>query len=259
MEKTTNRNTSSGADFRLVLQQAFVERCRKNPSYSLRAFAKALGVDASPLSAILRGRRPLTPKMKKRLGLALGMKLDEIKSFANLEAPSQSDFQQITLDTYAIVSDWYHYAILELIRVRDFKPDFQYISKTLGISKTEVQIAIERLQRLGLLDIKENGQWVDTTSKGLATNITDDLTSLASRKLQRQILEMSIKALEELPTDIRSHTSMTMAVNPEDLIEAKKRIRKFRRELCLFFERNKNPSQVYHLGISLYPVTRSED
>jgi len=259
METETNDDLNVRTDFRLALQQAFVERCRRNPSYSLRAFAKALGIGASPLSAILRGKRPLTSKMKKRLGLALGMSLEEIKEIADSKMISQTEFQQITLDRYAIVSDWYHYAILELVRVQSFIPDLNYISKTLGISKTETQIAVERLQRVGLLEITEKGKWVDTTFEGLATNITDDLSSQASRKLQRQVLEMSLKALEELPTSVRNHTSMTMAINPEDLDEAKKKIKKFRRELCLFFERNRKPTQVYNLGISLYPITKSED
>lgn len=245
------------ADFRVVLQQEFVKRCQKNPHYSLRSFARALSIEPSPLSAILRGKRPITEKMKNRLGLALGFSLSEMAKFSGT-APrgAEANYQQLTLDSYAVISDWYHYAILELIRVKSFKGDLTYISKALGISKTETHIAVERLQRLGLLSISKNGKWVDNTTNGYATNINQDLTSQASKKLQRQVLEMALRALEELPTDVRSQTSMTMAISPEDLPEAKVMIKNFRRELCSFLEKNKKPTQVYNLGISLYPISK---
>ncbi len=251
--------------FRELLQETFVERCRKNPKYSLRAYARSLGIEASPLSSILRGKRPLTAKMCERLGIALGMSLDKIQNFQNKhdgrhnESSSQHEFQQITLDTYAIISDWYHYAILELIKTKGFKPKIARIAKTLGISPTETQIAVDRLKRVGFLEIDKRGRWHDTTADGLATNISDNLTSGASKKLQKQILEMSIRALEELPFDVRNHTSITMAAHPEDLPQAIAKIKKFRRDLCHFLEKNKNPTQVYNLAISLYPVTREEN
>lgn len=261
MFNENHEKTFPNSDFRLFLQQEFIKRCKKNPRYSLRAFAKTLSIQPSPLSAILRGKRPITAKMKTRLGLTLGLSLEELKEYDSSSSArkQQNEFQQLTIDNYAIISDWYHYAILELIRVKSFKSNVNYISKALNISETEVQIAIERLQRVGLLEIKKNGKFIDTTANGLATNIHQDLTSSASKKLQKQILEKAIMALLELPTSVRSQTSMTMAINPIDLPEAKKRIQEFRRDMCAFFEKNKNPTQVYNLGVSLYPITNLEE
>jgi uncharacterized protein (TIGR02147 family) len=195
--------------------------------------------------------------MKRRLGLALGLSLDQVSELVkNSKETTGVDYQQLSLDSYAVISDWYHYAILELIRVEGFHPNVSYVSKTLGISNTEAHIAVERLQRLGLLRIKRNGKWTDNTTSGSATNINQDLTSHASKKLQQQVLEKAIHALEELPTSIRSQTSMTMAIHPEDLDTAKNMIKIFRRDLCAFFEKNKNPTHVYQLGISLYPLSK---
>ncbi len=52
---------------------------------------------------------------------------------------------------------------------------------------------------------------------------------------------------------------MTMAIDARDLPEAKERIQKFRRDLCHFFERSGHPKEVYHLTVSLYPVTIKEE
>src|SRR5437870_2408839 len=116
---TRNLNDASG-DFRHLLQQELLKRCKNNPMYSLRAFARALRIEPSALSSILRNKRPITEKMKRRLGIELGLTPVQLKKFqiparkAKDLQKSKLDFQKITLDTFAIISDWYHYAILEL-------------------------------------------------------------------------------------------------------------------------------------------------
>ena len=40
-------------NFRSYLQSELIRRCNNNSKYSLRAFAKHLGIDASPLSQIV--------------------------------------------------------------------------------------------------------------------------------------------------------------------------------------------------------------
>ncbi|MGE3974697.1 MAG: TIGR02147 family protein [Bdellovibrionales bacterium] len=254
-------------EFRIFVQDELLRRCRDNPRYSLRAFAKALGIVPSALSDILNGKRPVTVATRERLGLALGLKLEELNQYgisskANSAAGAtsiRSEFQQITLDTYAIISDWYHYAILELIKVKGFKPDPKWIAKSLSITKNEANFAIERLVRVGLLEVEPSGQWRDLTQDSYATNISGNLTSEASRKLQKQILEKSIIALQEVEPQERNHTSMTMAINSKYLPEATERIKNFRRELCKYLENKPEPNQIYHLGISLYPVTNIKE
>ena len=224
-------------------------------------------MSSSALSGMLNGKRSITVASIEKLGQAIGLNPKEINRYkilsrelkfgVELDSVPMDEFQQITLDSYAIISDWYHYAILELIRVRGFQPTTAWISKSLGITKSEANIAVERLQRVGLLDIAKDGRWIDKTLEGKATNISGDHTSSASRKLQKQILQMSLRALEEMPsTELRNHTSLTLAINPEDIPLAKEKIKNFRRELAEMLESNKNPTEVYHVNVSLYPVTK---
>ena len=55
--------------------------------------------------------------------------------------------------------------------------------------------------------------------------------------------------------ELRDFTSMTMAIDPEKLTEAKKKIREFRRGLSEFLEAGKK-EEVYRLNIQLVPVTK---
>ncbi len=249
-------------NFKFFLQQELVERCRKNPRYSLRAFAKALGVGAAALSDMLNGKRSITGKSIEKIGLALGLSLKEIDRFKSVESLNEEwprspaiRFQQITLDTFALISDWYHYAILELLKVDGFQPSAAWIAKALGITKTEVNVALERLERLHLLERHADGHWEDV-SEGFSTSIEEGLTSAAARKLQKQILAQSVDALEKVPIELRNHTAMTMAIDPADLPFAVAKIAQFRRGLCALLEKNKKPKDVYHLSISLFPSTQ---
>ena len=171
METGNYRRKSESETFRGLLQEELVERCRKNPNYSLRSFARALSVEPSALSQMINGKRPITEKMKLRLGAALGLHTKQIEKFTT-EGKSESKqplpaYQQMTLDSFALISDWYHYAILELLAIEGFKPDPAWIGKRLGITRSEANIAVERLFRLGLLEKKNDGSWADTSKMAL--------------------------------------------------------------------------------------------
>lgn len=246
--------------FRSRLQEELLNRCRRNPKYSLRSFAKSLGMSPSVVSELLNGKRKLTLKSIERIGLALGLSVAEIESFQKNQSDASGEarpsYGQITLDQYALISDWYHYAILELIKVPKAKHDARAIAGSLGITVSEVNLAIERLIRLELIHW-EDDRLVDD-SGGYSTNISGSLTSSASKQLQKQILEQSAEALMTLPIEIRNHTSMTMAIDQRHLPEAVKKIAEFRRELCQYLNSFGEPTDVYQLSISLFPVTNQE-
>jgi plasmid maintenance system antidote protein VapI len=250
-------------DFRLYLQQELVKRCKKNPRFSVRAFAITLGVENSALSKILCGKRQLTRKMVIRLGQKLGLNPIQISEFSIvpvLENPeSQKEtFRQLTQDQFAIISDWYHYAIHELCRTNSCKSDVRWIARKLGITLAEAASAVERLLRLGYLERSTSGTLINRS--GPLTTLGNEFTTIAFRNLQRQVLEKAIIALEEVPLEKRDQTSMTMAISSTKLKEAKELIKKFRRDLSNFLESDyKNLDSVYHLGISLYPVTKIEN
>ena len=59
--------------------------------------------------------------------------------------------------TFKIISDWYHYAILELTELKEFESDINWISQRLGISKIEAHMGIKRLKNIGLMVEDEDG------------------------------------------------------------------------------------------------------
>ena len=252
-------------DFRIYLQNEFLARCRKNERYSLSAFARFLGMDISTLAKVLKGQRPIRAQAIKRIGLKLGLNPFQISDFEksspranakNKTDETPANYQQLTLDAFQVISDWYHYAILELIQLPHFKGDAGWIAKTLRITPAEVQIATERLLRLEMIEITPEGKWIDQ-SNGHTTTLGSNFTASAFKNLQRQILEKAIQALDEVPFEKRSQTSLTMAINPDRIPEAKKKLVEFQRGLNRFLGEGARTEsdEVYHLSLSLYPVS----
>src|SRR4051794_17258701 len=59
---------------RSVLEREFASRCRRNRRYSLRSFARFLGIDHSTLSKILRGVRQTPSDSLRRIAPKVGLK-----------------------------------------------------------------------------------------------------------------------------------------------------------------------------------------
>ena len=252
-------NIQDYSEFRTYLQQLLVERCRLNPAYSLRAFAKSLGIDSSSLSKILGGKRAITPSMFLKLAQSMGFGPKEYQHFndqvLNLDNETKKDqYRQLSVETFELISQWYHYAILELTHLKFFKADLKWIARTLGITYLETKMACDRLVKLGFLEIKPNGQWKDI-SEGVTT-INNPFTHCAFRKLQKGILKQASSVMETVPFELRDQSSMTMAIDREKIPEAKEIIKKFRRELCDLLKSTKDFDDVYQLSISLFPATQ---
>jgi plasmid maintenance system antidote protein VapI len=260
--QTTSNNAGNTGDLRQALQRELLNRCEKNPQYSLRSFAKSLQMDPSTLSQIIRGKRSITPSMHQKLGLSLGMTPQQLKRLENKSrsgknAQAKQSLRELSLEYFAVMSDWYHDAILELVRLPHFRGEPKWIAKVLGITVSEVNIAIERLQKLEFLVIHEDGRW-ENSLKENTTIAHPDLTSVALRKLQKQMLQLSSDTVDTTPKHLRDHTFVLARTDLNDLPEIKDRIKKFRREMMAFAKREgTKPSEVYSLAISLFPISQT--
>lgn len=241
-------------EFRELIRSELLDRCRQNPRYSLRAFAKQLGLAPSTLSMVLAGQRGLGPVMIKKLSAKLGLSAQEAAVYAernSATAEETSAYRQLAFDHFRVIADWHHYALLELVSVRGFQADSAWVARALGISKSEVEAAVKRLQRLEMLSV-ENGVWRDLSEN--VTNLDNPLIASSRRKHQAQILAKAAEALQKTPIDRRDQSSMVMAIDSRKLPEAQKRLTKFRRQLTTYLQKGERDG-VYALSLSLFPLT----
>jgi uncharacterized protein (TIGR02147 family) len=252
-------------DYRSILDTELKKRAAINPAYSLRRFAQSLKLSPATLSGVLQGKRNLSIKSAAQVCEALSFPPEIATAFLQSVVSDQTSlpknagpevlqpYHLLGEDVFRVMADWYYYAILELTFVRGSTAEPEWYARKLGISDDEAQIAIERLKKLGLLELRR-GKLVK--AKAFVAS-PDQVPSAAVRNRHRQILRKAEDALGRNSIDERDFSSMTMAIDPTLIPKAKKKILEFRRQLCSFLT-GKNKRRVYELSIQLFPLSEKD-
>ncbi len=247
------------------LNEALIEAQLRNPAFSLRAFSRKLSVSPSALSEILNGKRRVSKKLAERLLKNLCLSPKETQGIVDLfvdkhpendpESKYQSPYIELSTDQFHVISEWYHFGILSLAETVDFKGDAKWIAERLGIRAQDAQAALDRLERLKLLEKNPKGKLVPT---GNGYSTSDEVRDMGLRKAHGQNLEMARRSLEEDPIEQRDFTATTMAIDPSKLPVAKKMIREFQDRLCAYLESGVK-RDVYKLCIQVFPLTSRKE
>jgi len=251
-------------DFVDVLMNEYQSRLKRNDRYSLRAYAKSLGVDASMLSKYFRRERVVSPKSVCKMGSALGLDSRQIKIFQGLSskiirdrkvsASTDDEFQKIAASEKKIILKWYYYAILELMETHNFQSDSKWIGRRLSLDSELVAGAIRNLVELGFIEKNSQGRLVNV--RGQNTTLGSCFSGEELRDLQKQFLKKANDALEQIPMNLRSQSSLTFAFDRKNISEIQNHIRLFRRRINKLALRCANEgTDVYNISISLYPLT----
>lgn len=224
----------------------------RNPSYSMRALAKRIGVSQAAISQILAAKRPLTKKTAEKILKGLDRNPEEIWDVLQSESGDQG-FKSIDMDTYHLIADWYYYAILSLTQTQDFRSEPEWIAARLGISEKVARDAVDLLLRLDLLEFDQKTKKIKSTNEQIAA--ISPIANAALKKACRQNIQLSEKALEETEFDERDFTAITLCFDPAKMNEAKKIIKTFRRQFCRTME-SYSKKEVYKLTVQLFPLTK---
>lgn len=238
-----------------LIRKEFLLRCQKNESYSLRAFARHLNVDHSLLAKIIRGQKDLSKKMAFQVGEKLGMTSSEVLKVIE-NSQKIVDSQLIEEDIFNMISDWIHFAALELIKIEGFSYSPKLIAKTFGIPIIEVKLAFERLVRLGFIEISDKKV---TLKKSNNNWFNHERTSEARRIMQKQFLKKAIDAVDTVDFKNRVNSSLTIALDPKVIPKFKKHIQAFVDESDRLSEKSLNKKEVYQLCVAFYPLTNIEN
>lgn len=222
----------------------------KNPAYSLRAFAKKLGIQPSALSEILNGKRVVSKKMGTKILLGLGLN-DTIDSIFQQNSKDYTK-QELSLDYFKAISEWYYFAILSLAEISSFQACPQWIANRLNITTTEASKALEVLKELGMLVEEKPGEYV---VRQVHYTTPTDIQSSVLKYHTIQTLDLARESVLNDPVDIRDFSTITMAIDTSKIEEAKKMIKSFRRKISNKLESGP-ASEVYKLSIQLFPLSK---
>lgn len=246
------------------LSSEFDRKQRKNSSFSLRAYARQLGVAAPVLSEVLRLKRPLPLKYAEAIATALELSPREKAAFISSIQGGLKSLAKIPVENAAfvldeerhfrIISEWEYYAAVEVLRLPRVQYSYEWIANKLGIPIRRAQMVIESLIEEGLLIRDEKNQWKPTHKK---LTSTQDIQSLALRKSHLESLEMAAQKLQTIPLSRRFYSSSTVPIDVRRLEEAKELYREFRAKLSELLKGEK-PTEVYEFCFQLFPLTQSQ-
>lgn len=260
-------------DFRVFLKDVYDYRKTLHKKYSYRSLAQELGFEASNfLHLIITGKRNLSldaiHKIKNHFNwtaqhkkyfhfLVLCNQSNEVtekqKYKTELEKILGKNRQMLSEDQYAYFSMWYLPVLKELVALKGFVSNLNWISKKLKprVPEDSLRKGLAILERLNMIRQIKN-KW-QQTSEHLTTPI--EITSDLIHNYHKQMLELSHNALN-LPAQVRDVSAMTMSLSKKQFEWLKQRVVDFRDEIQQELQGMKDdPTLVAQLNIQIFPVT----
>lgn len=262
------------SDYREIIRQHYQDRSQRNPAYSLRAYARDLGIAFSRLHDAVTKKKGISLASARKIAAKLHLSENETSIFlAKIEAQharsperrrlAAERLERLTTlygnrtladDVFRLIQDWHHFALVELTQVEGFDPSPAWIGKRLGIHEAVAEQALERLLKLGLLRWEE-GRLLPSDDFSLAESA---VPSAAIRNNHEQVLRKAQQALHFQDVDARDFNALTVSFRKSDLPEAKKFIKSFLVEFDRRFGKAPERDSIYGFSTQLVRLDQEE-
>ncbi|MGE0764301.1 MAG: TIGR02147 family protein [Bdellovibrionales bacterium] len=262
-------------NYREYLKSSLADKARAKGTYSLRAFSQRVGISNSFLSEVLSGKKTISMELAFKIAVKLNLTDTETNYFCllvQLDQEQDPAFREelqkrliclnpsrkthdLSVDLFKIIANWHHFAILELTYLPNFKLDAGIIAKKLGVSKTEIELAIERLKRLELLEQDSKGLWRKAHSNLMAQSTV----SHGALKLHhKEILEKAIQSLTGQSPNERMSATDILPMDSTLLPEVDRLSLEFSNAVMRLSEKSKFKDSVYALTVHFFNLTSQE-
>jgi uncharacterized protein (TIGR02147 family) len=257
-------------DYRDVLLDELHKRQNRRPKYSLRAFARDIGVKAATLSDVLKGRYGLSPDKALKIAERLGFTDDHKAYFRDLVAAKHArssaareaasrrvhalrprlQYQILQESQLLAHSSWEFPAVRQFIRLKDGDVTLQELSRRLRIPRQKVADVVDGLVTLGLLE--RDGSRFKMKDANLRSD--SPVPSAAIRSLHKSILHLAGERIETEPIPERKYLSSVFTVKASRIEEAREWLEEMNREFLEKFHDDKNPTDLYAFALQLFKV-----
>lgn len=270
-------NIYSYLDYRAYLKDMYTFKKRECPGFSYRFFSRFAGLKSSNfLKLVMDGKRNLSNEGIQKFAHALKLTKPEINFFETLVLFCQAksvdeknrqyeriaqtkryhEVKKLEASQYDYFSNWYYVALRELVKIRDFREDPQWINRKLGtkISHDEIQKAIKTLLHLKLLE-RDSYNRLRQTEESIVTS--SDIGDLAVLNFHKEMIKKAGDALEQSATTCRDISALTVSVSREQFSQIKERINDFRREIHAMTSASHDPEAVCQINFQLFNLSEA--
>lgn len=268
-------------DYQEFLRDFYSSEKIRDPLFSYRVFAQAVGIDASLLVKILQGKRHLSREGTEQIIAFFRLDLKQADYFRELVAygkanrdvdlrkhfealqnqrPAQS--RRIESDLYRYFQHWYFPAIRSALDVFSYKgdQDATALAKSFRptLDSSQVKEAISVLLRLGLASPDGHG-CIRPATAHLSTG--ERWQSAAVRDYQKQLIQLAMNSIEGIPKEERDISSLTLALNNKELERIRAILAESRRSIVRQVDAMpaSECNAVYQLNLQFFPVMQRKD
>jgi uncharacterized protein (TIGR02147 family) len=258
--------------YRKWLEEEWTQRSERNPSYSMSAYARDLGLSPASMSRVLNGEQGLSLDRAERIIKALELSETEAEQFRTEVAAhsSRSKLKKklataklhqiqsetaVNVEAFQQIGHWSAFAILESLELKSPPKEARDFAEKFGISVNQAMNSLQALESLGLIKKGSRGQWQKNTQY---VRGPDQIPNRLVRNYHRTIISKAETALETVAIENRDFSSVIFSVNQADLAWAKEKILEFRKQLTSQLAKRSDKDSIYQLSIQLFPLTKEK-
>lgn len=260
-------------DYRLYLRDFYEYTKERKPYFSFRFISSRLGINPGFIFRLMSGKTHIGPQKIEAIAdlldlqgrqreyfielvrLGKAKRDDEIQdSFKKLQSIRGLHFTTIVDDQMEFFSKWHHMAMRSLLSIYPFDgKNYRRLGAMLvpPISTDEARESVNLLSKLGLIFLDENGIYkvMDTF-----VSTKEKWSSVIIHQYQKTSIDLSIKALDNLPKSIRDISTVTFTCSQELLETLRDRLQEIRQEILTLSKDCTSEDCVMQLNLQLFPA-----
>ena len=262
-------------DYRQYIADYYADRKAKT-AFSWQEFAKMAGF-SSPvyLKYVSEGRFNLSAEAAARVASAISLadfecdffvemvKFDHAKNddekraaFSKMVSIAESHKAKIVDgESFRFFEDWKNPVLRELApAMPGVKPLAMAHACRPEVSAAEVSETLNFLVKANLLQKDKDGNYTQTDK--IVTSGPMNFAPLALRGLQRQMGEIALGAIENVPQDERHFSGLTLGITREAYKKIVQEIADFQKRVIAIATSESATDEVYRLNVQLFPMTK---
>jgi len=260
------------------LRDSWEEKRKNNPAFSMRSWARTLGLAShAPLNLMLAKKRPMPKKYVPKLIQSLNLNkeeglyletlidLDRTKTLAEKEyylerlktLSPEKQLNLVEVEEFKLLSDPIHTIILEMTNLKNFQGDPKWIQSVLHfpITISRIEKAIERLVNMGLLSQSSDGIYIKT-NQHIAGRV--DVEDLGCLNYHKTISQLAAGLVSKQNLNQREYNSYSLNINKKDIYRAKIMMREFIDKFINEIEATKDTAEeTYQFNMQFFEITKA--
>lgn len=271
---------SSFLDYKPYLASIFTHAKERIGKYSYHEYAEDMGFAATNIMhQFIRGHRKLTGKSALLIVKSLDLRGNERRYFefmvdyCNTIAPAKREelFQKMLSEKTQVLdsaedkdwleylSEWFHPVVRELVGLRSFRADPQWISDQIQprIRPEQARKSLELLQRLGFIEEDPASKSYRQTQKSISTGHA--VRGIGFTRYHQKMIEMGKESLANVKGRKREVSATTISVDEKTFLKVKSMVHEFHARVLAECEGCDSSDRIYQLNIQLFPFAEIKD